>query len=153
MLAHLLPFLLAVCIAGVIQIVMGLLKAGIIGYYFPSAVIKGMLSAIGIILIMKQIPHFLGDDRDPEGDEAFFQVDADNTFSEFLKMFDAPHFGSLLIALISVAILIFWQSKLVNKNKVLNQVPSALLVVVVAVFLDFIFDRFIPFLGGPSHCF
>ncbi len=135
-------FLLSVCIAGLLQIIMGIARAGIIGYYFPSSVIKGMLSAIGIILIMKQIPHLLGDDKDPEGDEAFFQVDKENTFSEILQMFDAPHFGSVIIAAASIFILIFWQSKTVTKNKILSKIPSALLVVVVAILLDLMFHTF-----------
>ena len=74
--------LLSVVIAGAIQIIFGALKAGIIGYYFPSSVIKGMLTGIGIIIILKQIPHFFGYDNDPQGDWAFFQVDGENTFSE-----------------------------------------------------------------------
>ena len=68
-------FLVAVVLGGVIQLIFGVLKAGIIGYYFPSSVIKGMLTGIGIIIILKQIPHFFGYDPDPEGDFAFFQVD------------------------------------------------------------------------------
>jgi len=68
-------FLLAVILAGVFQIILGLLKAGVIGYYFPSSVIKGMLTAIGIIIILKQIPHAMGIDLDYEGDESFFQRD------------------------------------------------------------------------------
>ena len=74
-------FLLAVVLAGLIQIALGYLKAGAIAYYFPSSVIKGMLAAIGIILILKQIPHALGYDKDNEGDFDFFQVDGENTFS------------------------------------------------------------------------
>src|SRR6056297_1341631 len=80
-------FLVAVVLGGVIQIVFGVLKAGVIGYYFPSSVIKGMLTGIGIIIILKQIPHFFGYDADPEGDWAFFQVDGKNTFSEILSLF------------------------------------------------------------------
>jgi MFS superfamily sulfate permease-like transporter len=137
-------FLLSVSIAGVIQIILGVLKAGIIGYYFPTAVIKGMLSAIGIILIMKQIPHFLGDDKNPEGDETFFQVNDENTFSEILRTFDSPNLGSMIIAFASLFILIAWQWKVISKNKILSQIPSALLVVVVAIVIDLIFNRFFP---------
>jgi MFS superfamily sulfate permease-like transporter len=133
-------FLLSVFIAGLIQILLGILRAGIIGYYFPSAVIKGMLSAIGIILILKQIPHLLGDDKDPEGDEAFFQVDDANTFSEFLRLFDAPHIGSILIGVISIGILILWNQKFITRNKIMKTIPGPLIVVVVAVILDLIFS-------------
>ena len=75
-------FLVAVVLGGIIQLIFGLLRAGVIGYYFPSSVIKGMLTGIGIIIILKQIPHFIGYDADPEGDFAFMQVDGQNTFSE-----------------------------------------------------------------------
>jgi len=75
-------FLVAVVLGGIIQLIFGFLKAGIIGYYFPSSVIKGMLTGIGIIIILKQIPYFFGFDKDPEGDFAFFQIDGENTFSE-----------------------------------------------------------------------
>lgn len=72
-------FLLSVVLSGVLQIGLGFAKAGTIANYFPSSVIKGMLSAIGIVLILKQIPHALGYDKDYEGDEGFFQVDQENT--------------------------------------------------------------------------
>jgi len=75
-------FLLSVFIAGVIQVIFGYLKAGVFGDYVPSAVIKGMLSAIGILLILKQVPHLIGYDANYEGDAAFIQQDNHNTFSE-----------------------------------------------------------------------
>ena len=75
-------FLLAVVLAGLIQIALGLARAGFIAAFFPSSVIKGLLAAIGVILILKQIPHVLGHDPDPEGDMAFQQPDHENTFSE-----------------------------------------------------------------------
>lgn len=93
-------FLVAVVIGGVIQILFGVLKAGVIGYYFPSSVIKGMLTGIGIIIILKQIPHFFGYDADPEGDWAFFQVDGENTFSEMLNAINNISPGATLIAII-----------------------------------------------------
>ena len=94
-------FLLAVCIAGVFQIILGVIKAGIIGYYFPTAVIKGMLSAIGIILILKQIPHFFGYDKNVEGDETFTQIDGQNSFTEMSHMMDYISYGSIIIGAIS----------------------------------------------------
>src|SRR5688572_33022956 len=99
-------FLLAVAIAGLIQIALGFLKAGIIGYYFPSNVIKGMLAAIGIILILKQIPHAVGYDVDNEGDFDFIQADGENTFSEIVNSVNHIHPGAVIIAVISLAILI-----------------------------------------------
>ena len=74
-------FLVAVVLGGIFQIILGALKAGILGDYIPSSVIKGMLAAIGVILILKQFPHLVGYDANPEGDEAFRQADGDNTFS------------------------------------------------------------------------
>lgn len=144
-------FLLSVFFAGIFQIMLGVLKAGIIGYYFPSAVIKGMLSAIGIILILKQIPHLLGDDKDPEGDEAFFQIDSQNTFSEFLRMFDAPHFGSIVIGVVSILLLIVWQQKFMMRNKIMKMIPAPLVVVVVAILLDQLFIQVSPYLRVKSE--
>ena len=68
-----------------IQIALGLARAGFIAAFFPSSVIKGLLAAIGVILILKQIPHVLGHDADPEGEMAFEQPDHENTFSEFVR--------------------------------------------------------------------
>lgn len=139
-------FLLSVCVAGVIQIILGVIKAGIIGYYFPTAVIKGMLSAIGIILIIKQIPHIIGYDKDPEGDESFAQIDGENSFSEFYHMMDYVSIGSIIIGVVSIAILLLWQSKAFKSNKYLSMVPSALVVVVVAILIDFFFNKTMPHL-------
>ena len=75
-------FLAAVVFAGVVQLILGALKAGAVGNYIPNAVIKGMLAGIGIILIIKQIPHLFGYDKDPEGDEQFIQMDGENSFTE-----------------------------------------------------------------------
>jgi MFS superfamily sulfate permease-like transporter len=90
-------FLVAVIIAGILQIALGYLKAGRIAFFFPSSVIKGMLAAIGILIILKQIPHAFGIDTDPEGDEEFFQFDGENTFSELIKIGDLFVPGALII--------------------------------------------------------
>ncbi len=97
-------FLLAVVLAGVIQVILGLLRAGIIGHYFPSSVIKGMLAAIGLILIFKQIPHAFGYDKDNEGDFDFIQVDGENTFSELINAINFVHPGAVIISFISLVI-------------------------------------------------
>lgn len=101
-------FLVAVLLAGVIQIALGLLKAGTIAEYFPSSVIKGLLAAIGVILILKQIPHLVGHDTDPEGEMSFFQPDHENTFTELLATLSDLHPGAIVIGLLSLAILLFW---------------------------------------------
>ena len=125
--------LLAVVIGGAIQIVFGLLKAGIIGYYFPSSVIKGMLTGIGIIIILKQIPHFFGYDSDPQGDWAFFQVDGENTFSEIFNMVNNISPGATLIAIIGMIILILWESVLSSKGKFFKLVQGPLVAVATGI--------------------
>ena len=126
-------FLVAVVLGGVIQIVFGILKAGVIGYFFPSSVIKGMLTGIGIIIILKQIPHFFGYDPDPSGDFAFFQVDGQNTFSEILNSINHIQLGSLLVGFIGLAILILWDKVLSKKAKIFQLVQGPLVAVVVSI--------------------
>jgi carbonic anhydrase/SulP family sulfate permease len=98
------PFLLAVLIAGLIQIGLGIARAGFIAAFFPTSVIKGLLAAIGAILILKQIPHVLGHDTDPEGEMAFFQPDHENTFSELARLLEDLHPGAALVGILSVLI-------------------------------------------------
>ena len=90
-------FLTAVLLAGIIQLAMGLAKAGFIANYIPSNVIKGLLAAIGIILILKQIPHAIGYDKDAEGDFSFLQPDGENTFSELLQVFNFINPAAVII--------------------------------------------------------
>ena len=146
-------FLLAVVIAGVIQLVLGFLKAGIIGHFFPSSVIKGMLSAIGLILILKQIPHALGDDQNYEGDEAFFQQDGLNTFSEIALAFQNIDLGALIISSISLFLLILWDRPLMKKMSWTNIVPGALMAVGSGVIINkFIYPSIAADLVvGKSH--
>ena len=126
-------FLVAVVLGGVIQIIFAILKAGIIGYYFPSSVIKGMLTGIGIIIILKQIPHFFGYDPDPEGDFAFFQVDGENTFSEIINTANHVKLGSALIGIIGLGILLLWDKVLSKKGKIFQLVQGPLVAVVVGI--------------------
>lgn len=132
-------FLFAVALAGLIQIALGYLKAGIIGYYFPSNVIKGMLAAIGIILILKQIPHAVGYDRNTEGDFDFIQSDGENTFSEILVSLNHVHMGAIIIAAISLLILILWDRPFLKKFAFFRLVPGALLVVILGVVFNELF--------------
>jgi MFS superfamily sulfate permease-like transporter len=130
-------FLLAVVLAGVIQIVLGLLKAGTIGNYFPSNVIKGMLTAIGILIILKQIPHAFGYDKDTEGDLSFQQSDGENTFSEiWITLTQHVHWGSTLLAVMSLGFLILWEKPFMKSVKL---IPGALVGVVLSVFFNQIF--------------
>ncbi|RFZ95185.1 SulP family inorganic anion transporter [Mucilaginibacter conchicola] len=127
-------FLLCIMIAGAMQIILGLVKAGTIANYFPSSVIEGMLAAIGIILIMKQFPHAVGYDKDFEGDEDFSQMDTENTFSGILYALRKINYGAVVIAAVSLAIMVYWP-----KVKKLAVIPAPLLVVVVGTTLAAVF--------------
>lgn len=127
-------FLLAVLIAGIIQLILGFIKAGTISNYFPNNVIEGMLAGIGVIIILKQIPHAFGYDPDFEGDESFFQPDGQNTFSEIFNIFEHVQLGSIIIAVISLAILILWNK--VDFLKIIKLVPPALIAVIVSILLN-----------------
>ena len=126
-------FLTAVVLAGVFQLILGFAKAGFIAYFFPSSVIKGMLTGIGLLIILKQIPHALGWDKDAFGDDEFFQADGQNTFSEIFKAVDFITPGAVLIGVISLAILIFWDKVLSKKSKIFNIINGPLVVVVVGI--------------------
>ena len=132
-------FLMAVVLAGAIQIIFGLLKGGVIGYYFPSSVIKGMLSGIGIIIILKQIPHALGYDKSPEGDFAFMQTDGQNTFSELSNMLNFVSPGALIIAVLSLIILVLWERPFMKKLRFTNIIQGPLVVVVLGILLNMFF--------------
>ncbi|WP_426432097.1 SulP family inorganic anion transporter [Winogradskyella sp. HB-48] len=126
-------FLVAVVLGGVIQIIFGILRLGIIGYYFPSSVIKGMLTGIGIIIILKQIPHFFGYDLEPEGADSFIEPSGENTFSAILSAVDNITIGSTVIGIISLIILLFWGNILVKKGKFFEIVQGPLVAVVVGI--------------------
>ncbi len=126
-------FLVAVVLGGVIQLLFGVLRAGIIGYYFPSSVIKGMLTGIGIIIILKQIPHFFGYDADPEGDFAFFQIDGENTFSEIINSVNFISLGATLIAILGLGILLLWDKVLGNKGKIFQLIQGPLVAVAAGI--------------------
>ncbi|EAR16746.1 MULTISPECIES: SulP family inorganic anion transporter [Robiginitalea] len=144
-------FLVAVVLGGAIQILFGVLRAGIIGYYFPSSVIKGMLTGIGIIIVLKQIPHFFGYDSDPEGDFAFFQVDGENTFSEVFNALNNISPGATIIALIGLGILILWEKVLSKKAKIFQLIQGPLVAVVVGI-LFYVFTQGNELLAiAPEH--
>ncbi|MEQ8218291.1 MAG: SulP family inorganic anion transporter [Arenibacter sp.] len=126
-------FLVAVVLGGIIQLIFGILKAGVIGYYFPSSVIKGMLTGIGIIIILKQIPHFFGYDPDPEGDWAFFQVDGENTFSEIINTVNNISPGATLVAIAGLSILLLWDKILSKKGKIFQLIQGPLVAVAVGI--------------------
>ena len=122
-------FLSAVVIAGFMQIVLGFARAGIVGYFFPNAVIKGMLSAIGLIIILKQIPHALGHDVIAEGFDGFWQNDGENTFTELWVAFGDINPVAVIITSISLAILILWERPFMKRIKIFEIVQGPLVVV------------------------
>jgi len=137
-------FLLAVVLAGVLQIILGLIKAGIIGYYFPSSVIKGMLAAIGLTLILKQIPHALGFDKDLIGDESFWQQDKHNTFSEIYYAIKYHSNGAIFISIVSIAILALFDTAFMKKITLFRFVPGALIVVILSIVINGLFNSTLP---------
>ena len=132
-------FLLAVVIAGIVQLTLGFAKAGFIAYFFPSSVIKGMLTGIGLLIILKQIPHALGWDKDAEGDDAFLQADGQNTFSEISQALDFVTPGAVLIAAISLAILILWDTVLTKKHKIFQLIQGPIVVVILGIVMNYLF--------------
>ncbi len=142
-------FLAAVVIAGVLQIVLGVLRAGVIGYYFPSAVIKGMLTAIGLMLILKQIPHAVGYDADAMGDDAFMQSNAETTVTGLADAFRHVEWGATLIAAVSLVLMFSWGRGPLARVK---NIPAPLVVVALGVVMNALFGAFAPALAiGSDH--
>ncbi len=132
-------FLVAVIIAGIIQVIMGFAKAGIIAYFFPSSVIHGMLAGIGVIIFLKQIPHALGYDKVPEGDFSFQQSDGHNTLEELLHILNFISPGVVIVSVLSLAILIVWETRLLKQLKFTKLVQGPLVVVVIGIVLNKLF--------------
>ncbi|AWK07009.1 hypothetical protein HYN56_23375 [Flavobacterium crocinum] len=130
-------FLMSVFIAGLIQLALGFLRAGSISNYFPTNVIEGMLAGIGIIIILKQIPHAFGYDADYEGDQAFIQNDGSNSFSFLFDVLNHIQLGAVVVTLVSLTILLCWEK--VSFLKRIKLVPGALVAVIAGVVLNEIF--------------
>ena len=130
-------FFLAVVIAGVFQILMGVFKLGIIGDYIPNSVIKGMLAAIGIILILKQLPHLVGYDKNFEGDETFIQVSGENTFSAVLNSLNHITPLAVFIGITGIAILIFYETKFIKSKKIFQLLSGPLVVVIMGILFHY----------------
>mgnify|MGYP002631275369 CR=1 FL=1 len=133
-------FLLAVVLAGIIQLIMGFAKTGFIAYFFPTSVIKGMLTGIGLLIILKQIPHALGWDKVTEGDDAFIQADGENTLSEIFKAFNFVTPGAVLIAVISIFLLILWDQVLIKKHRVFQLLQGPIVVVILGIAMNYLFQ-------------
>ena len=141
-------FLTAVFLAGLIQLIMGITKTGLIADFIPTNVIKGLLSAIGIVLILKQIPHAIGYDADMEGDFQFFQMDGNNSFSEILNSINNITPAALIICAISILILVYWDKTPLKKMKFF---PSSLFVVIFGVLINSLLMQFIPSMAIGSY--
>lgn len=136
-------FLYAVVLAGLIQLALGFARAGSIANFFPSSVINGMLTGIGIIIILKQIPHALGYDKDAEGDFAFWEAGGSNTFTTLWNSItEFIHPGATVITLIALFILLAWEKPAIKKRA--GPVPGALVAVIVSVLINELFKM----LGG-----
>jgi MFS superfamily sulfate permease-like transporter len=136
-------FLTAVVLAGLLQIVFGYARAGVIGDYVPSSVIRGMLAAIGIVILLKQIPHALGRDNDFEGDFSFLELDGkSNTLSEIVKSVVSANPEAVIITLISLAVLIFWEKPVFQRYRLFRLVPAPLMVVALGILLNEAFRLF-----------
>lgn len=144
-------FLLAVVIAGILQVIMGYLRMGIIAYYFPTSVIKGMLTGIGVIIILKQIPHALGYDADYEGDLSF-QTGQGNTLTNLETAFEALTPGALLISAISLFILILWDAVLVKRHRIFALIQGPVVAVACGILLNQLFQTgVLPFSLGKDQ--
>lgn len=129
-------FLLAVVLGGIVQVIFGFLKAGILGDYIPYSVIKGMLAAIGLILILKQLPHMVGYSTDFHGDENFQQKDGSNTFSGIFQSVQHIVPLALIIGVVSILIQVVWEKYLTKRHKAFSLIPAPLIVVVAGVLIN-----------------
>ena len=136
--------LMATAVAGVMQLLLGVVRAGIVALYFPGTVIRGMLAAIGIILILKQLPHFVGADTDYFEDMKFLQVNGQNTFSAIVAAARGLSPGSVLVGVVSMALLLLWDSAPMRQLAWVRLVPGALVAVLAAVAVNQLLHRLAP---------
>lgn len=134
-------FLTALVIAGLIQLALGYFKAGFIAYFFPTSVIKGMLTGIGLLIILKQIPHALGYDFEFEGSESFFNDAGENTFSIIMKAWNLLTPGALLISAISLALLVLWDKVLSKKHRFFQLLQGPIVVVLLGIVFTYLFQQ------------
>lgn len=147
-------FLVAVILAGLIQVIMGLLKAGQLSGFFPNSVVRGMLVGIGIVIILKQIPHALGRDTDFGGGFEFSQLaDRENALSEIYRAILTARPGAIVISLVSLLILVFWSQLSKRGGRVFQFIPAALVVVCVGVGLNQFFGYYVAdwYLGDSNE--
>ena len=140
-------FLVAVVVGGAVQLLLGLGRAGVLGYFFPASVIRGMLSGIGIIIILKQIPHALGHDSDPEGDLAFAQNDGDNTLTALGHMMDDFSVSAIIVSVCALLILILWETVLSKKGRFFQIIQGPIVAVTFGVVYELVTTRYQPSLA------
>ena len=122
-------FLVSVVIAGIIQLILGYFRAGIIGAFFPTSVIKGMLAAIGLILIIKQLPHAIGYTTSFQGDESYMNETAASSFQDIFNAFFSISVSNILITTVALFILILWETSFIKRINLLRVIPSPLVAV------------------------
>ena len=144
-------FLLAVVICGVLQLVLGFIKAGVIGDYVPNCVIKGMLAAIGLILILKQFPHLIGYDANYLGDETFKQGNDENTFSGIINAFKHVTPVAVLIGAVGLIFQFAWEKFTANKKGFIKIIPAPLIVVLIAIAINEFFKNGSVYAIDPKH--
>ncbi|CAG9933090.1 SulP family inorganic anion transporter [Candidatus Nitrotoga arctica] len=137
-------FLVAVVIAGIMQLIAGFLKAGIIGAFFPSSVIKGMLAAIGLILIIKQIPHATGYNENFEGPLAYKNEDVHEFFLPIFDAFSSISHGVILITTVALLILLIWERPWFKNQKFFKLIPGPLVAVIWGVLYNLAAERWAP---------
>lgn len=133
-------FLVAVVVAGFIQVIFGLLRLGVIGYFFPNSVIVGMLTGIGIIIILKQIPHLFGYDIEPMGADTFVEESGETTFSAIAHIMDNITWGSMMIGLLGLAIILVWDNLLSKKHKAFKLIQGPIIAVLTGTIIKMILD-------------
>lgn len=138
--------LASIVVAGVIQIIMGFVGLGVVAYFFPSSMIKGILASIGIILILKQIPHALGNDRVFEGLKSFMNPDGSNSFSEIVTSLKSIQLGAVAVTVVSLLAFVWWdRPELKEKSPLFRILPAALLSVVIGIVAnELVFKNFLP---------
>lgn len=137
-------FLVAVILAGIMQLIAGFLKAGVIGAFFPSAVIKGMLAAIGLILIIKQIPHATGYSEHFGGPEAYSHEEVHEFFFPILDAFSSISHGVILITMVALLILIIWERPWFKKYSFFKIIPGPLVAIVWGILYNLAAERWFP---------
>ncbi|MES2525844.1 MAG: SulP family inorganic anion transporter [Bdellovibrionota bacterium] len=139
-------FMTAVFLSGIFQVLFSVCRGGVIGDYFPSSVIRGMLAAIGLILILKQFPHAVGYDADYMGDESFQETGGQNTFSRLFSTLQMIHWGAIMVSLTAFLIIVGWEKMAARGNKFFQLIPGALIAVFSGIVLTMIFQSS-PWLG------